>query len=298
MWPALKSKTSKTKLGLFSSVTATIIALGVGNIARADCDADILAALRTRTGIVQNQSVSDTLHQAMCSQNSTATDQNFAGHYDVYALDASSQSKSLAESCLANDRSYFESNALQLAMSYIPESAIKACFNSGLALSAMQSADGENIRVTAHYVAHGDESPGVDTFAWTPLNAMTCQPTINTGDPVYAGGKTALCTRLRNVDISLALTMKGGFGTKSLTLPHSPDIGKIPIQWHYIVNIEHDSLTKCVDQFGEPVATWKDCHANGTCFSGDKIIAQCNYDEGSCYWTIDRRLIHTSTPCK
>jgi hypothetical protein len=252
--------------------------------ARADCDAALVEALRTRYNQESNLKLEEAVARLVCSRSSSSRSSSLDGSYEGFGLSYGQSKRSAAEACMRNDSSFFLQHRQQLGLSFVPETAIANCFG-GLSFTARQTSNGGTIAVAAAYAPREDGSLAVvDKIDWEPKSALTCSADW-VGQTIIPGGKRFLCTRQQNVDVTFVLnTNKGG---RDLTVLRAPVVGRAPLVWTYSVNMQNQRLTRCKNQFGEFVGDWRNCSTDGTCHNKQAIEAMCQTVHGSEYVTID-----------
>ncbi len=267
---------------------AVAVAL-IPRFAFADCNSELLGALRTKYTLAQDQTLAETIFWLTCNKSSGDRNTTLNISYKSFGLAPGQSDESTAEACLKNDTSFFSTNRQQIGLSFIPGKAIQGCFE-GLSFTATQTPDGGVVTVTAAYAGKAPgEFAGIESVRWTPESAMKCS--VDWAEKtIIPGGRNFICTRVQNVDVLFTLNTTAG--QRQLVVRRSPLVEKRIMSWDYVPSLpDRQTETRCRNQFGELVGGWRSCYGDGTCNNREAIVAMCRNIYGSEYLTIDGQRV-------
>lgn len=276
----MKNIRARLNWRIFSFIAATTV-LAISP-AEANCDAQILQALKTQYNIKEQGTISKSLYEAACNKSAEASSTSIDVPIPKFGnLGFGQSSNSVAAACAKKDLNFFNTYKSDLTYSYLPEAAIEqlgACLG-GLRFKAQQK--GNSVILQAAYYDASGGAP--DTAEVVELlydrAALECKGGLLTskGSKIIPGGVTTNCKRI-DKNSTVAVTLNTNKGSKSVWLQGA---SKIPLNWGYKTKDSH--FTKC-ELSGTLVGNdWTDCRKEGTCESRLAIIGMCYIRHGYAY---------------
>ena len=168
------------------------------------CTPEFMRELRTVYNFSTRSSLAEVTQEIACSKKN----QGLSGKYKGGSLKYSD----VQEACNKKSRDFFSQNATELAMSFLPESAIgrlaSICNSSPNNLTLnLTCPSGGAVTATARWSAPGTEVRNVTVRSFTVTGPATCPDThdLGKGARVGAGGSSIACSGTGNGKVTAVL---------------------------------------------------------------------------------------------
>jgi hypothetical protein len=268
------------------------------------CDAKIIEAMKTQYTLSTDVDSATAVYEAACN----VRDSRGGGSISFAGVALSGQGQDVTRACATKDMNFFANQKLQLATSFLPDSAIPAILavcggdDRDLTITATLSPEGSLVTIRATYrpTTGGGEPFIIKNLTVVPVDALGCtqkelhDADLGTGDKVVPDGRSITCKRTLRTEFSITL-VGNTFSSKRIIMPAEHTVILKRVKWNHTVltNPPDNHTVVCRDDSDSdlPIVTGPTyrCDDHGSCNLNEDVSGVCAMlnKERSCYIAID-----------